>query len=111
MEQSLADVSILRGILSSITGMTTTKIDGFIETYMVIRAYGLAHSPQLVPEFVAAVTAGVATASFATLLDDLTTALDTGFMLIVVRIKVAGQRQTYEHHGLWGPETQSRVRP
>ena len=116
MEQSLPDdVTILRGILSSITGVTTAQIDGLIEIYIRIRAYGFAHRPQLVPAFVAAVVDGVTTAAFATLIDDLAISLNSGFMLIVDRIKAPGQKQEYEHQGLWGPErgleTKSRVRP
>ena len=116
MEQSLPDdVTTLRGILSSLTGVTTAQIDGFIEIYIHFRAYGFAHRPQLVPAFVAAVIEGVTTAAFATLLEDLTFSLNSGFMRIVVRIIAPGQKQEYEHQGLWGPErgleTQSRVRP
>jgi len=118
MEQSSPDhVLQLKNLLSSIPGITALQIDGFIKAYLEIRAYGVHQNQQEVDAFDAAVVEGVFTAEYATLLEDLTASLHNGFKLIVLKIIVPGQKQEYNHCGLWrdeserdGSEKKSRVR-
>lgn len=117
MEQSLADeVLRLSQGLSSIPGITQLEIDGFIKTYLHIRAYGIAYKPESVSSFFEYVFARASNARHATLLRDLTDSLDAGFRQIIVTIKAKGQKLVYVHHGLWSwvSDTDSdtlRVRP